>query len=163
MPKKAKGFSLIEILLVLALMGMVSSLCVIHFDALQNLFAGDSRCLSILNNAIQEGRLWCTQNHKQAVLECKDNAVHLIDESGEKIKTFAFPKAQASTLRLTLLPGKLDANGILRPNTGEKSGTCFKIDANGFFQSTFIEIELEEDREQYVLDTLTGELQSAHW
>lgn len=163
MPKKAGGFSLIEILLVLALMGMVSSLCVIHFDALQDLFAGDSRCLSILNNAIQEGRLWCTQNHKSAVLECKDNAIHLMDASGKEVKTFAFSKAQANALRLTLLPGKLDANGILRPNTGEMSGTCFKIDANGFFQSIFIEIELDEDREQYALDILTGELQSTHW
>ena len=68
------GFSLIELLLVVALIGLISSVCMIHFDTLQTLFSGESmRPVDILKRTITQGRLWSSQRCCEIYVECREN------------------------------------------------------------------------------------------
>lgn len=161
MRSKAFGFSLIEILFVLALLGLISSVCVLHFDSIQSAFSGDNRHPKVmLEEAIQQGRLSANQLHQKVGIFVEEDGFTLKKDNGDTLRTFTFPK-QNFTFQCKLIPGLLNADGIFKPS----QNPCQTIDINeeGFIASTFIDMVYGEDHERYEVDIFTGELKSAQW
>ena len=84
---KHSGFSLIEILLVLALMGLISTVCVIHFDTIQSAFSGENTSPEyVLKKAISQGRLQANQLHKKIDIFITENAIILKDKAEQALE-----------------------------------------------------------------------------
>ncbi len=147
------GFSLIEILLVLALLGLISSVCVVHFDTIQNAFGqGGTQPATALNNAIQQGRLLASQKHTSIFISVNENTFEVKNSEGEVFHSFSFVKGA----NMRWLAGELSTNGVFKPS--EVKVANIEINENGFLKSVFVEFEQEDEKEQYEVDVLTGEL-----
>lgn len=161
MRPKVLGFSLIEILFVLALLGLISSVCVLHFDSIQSAFSGGNpHPKAILEEALQQARLSAHQLHQKVDISLEEKGFALKKIDGEVLQNFDFPK-QDSNVQCKLIPGSLTPEGKFKPF----QTPCTKIEINeeGFIASTFIEITYGEDHEKYEIDMLTGELKTAQW
>ena len=161
MRSEVRGFSLIEILFVLALLGLISSVCVLHFDSIQSAFSsGNTHPKAILKEAIQQGRLSAHQLHQKVNISVEENGFVLKKNDGDMLQKFAFPKKDF-IFQCKLLPGVLTPEGKFKPS----ENPCLSIDINeeGFIASIFIDITCGEDHEKYEIDILTGELKAAQW
>ncbi len=155
------GFSLIEFLLVLALIGLISVICLFHFDTIQSLFSGESmRPIDVLKRIISHGRLWSSQNSCVAYIECKEKTFVLKNELGEELHVSEFAKAEDDRT-CKFLAGELTVEGILRPS--QQSVTEFKLYPSGNIVSTFVEFALGEDKEKYEIDVFTGNCIETSW
>ena len=158
---KSLGFSLIEILFVLALLGLVSSVCVLHFDTIQSAFSGGKVHPNVvLEEAIQQGRLTANQLHERVYICLEEERFLLKRSNGDTIQTFDFPKQDLS-FQCKFLPGMLTQEGFFKPS--ENACPKLLINEEGFIPSTFIDISYGEDHEKYEVDTFTGALKSAQW
>ena len=161
MRPKALGFSLIEILFVLALLGLISSVCVLHFDSIQSAFSGgNTHPKAILEDVLQQGRLSAHQLHQALCISLDEKGVALKKMDGEVLRNFPFPK-QDVNIQCKLIPGVLSPEGKFKPS--EKPCTTIMINEEGFMASTFVDIAYGEDHEKYEIDMLTGELKAAQW
>lgn len=150
------GFSLIEILLVLALLGLISSVCVVHFDVIQSAFSqGSSQPIKVLGNAIKQGRLLASQNHCNVSVVLKEKSFELQKDDGELLQKFPFVSKDSS---IKWFAGELSSNGVFK-SSGVKV-EAIKINADAFVKSVFIEMLNEGEREYYELDVLTGEIKT---
>ena len=156
------GFSMIEILLVLALMGLISSVCVVHFDTLQSAFSGERVSPdAVLEKAILHGRLQTNLLHKKLDIFITEEAITIKDKSDEEIKKFPLKLAENTHFEAKIFAGKLDTEGIFKPS--EEALKQIELDEMGFIQSAFIELNLDEEKQQYEIDVLTGELKPSQW
>lgn len=156
------GFSLIEILLVLALMGLISTVCVVHFDTIQSAFSGENVLPeNVLKKAILQGRLQTNFLHKKLDIFVEKKAIIIKDKTNDVIKTFPLKLADNTHFESKLLAGELTPDGIFKPS----EETLKKIELNemGFIQSAFVEFNLGEEKQQYEIDVLTGELKPTQW
>lgn len=161
MRPKALGFSLIEILFVLALLGLISSVCVLHFDSIQSAFSGgNTHPKAILEDAIQQARLSSNQLHQSLHISVDEKGFALKKINGEILRNFPFPK-QDFNVQCKLIPGALTPEGKFKPS--ENPCTTIAINEEGFIASTFIDITYGEDHEKYEIDMLTGELKATQW
>jgi prepilin-type N-terminal cleavage/methylation domain len=161
MRPKVLGFSLIEILFVLALLGLISSVCVLHFDSIQTAFSGGNpHPKAILEEALQQARLSAHQLHQALCISVDEKGFVLKKSNDEVLQNFPFPK-QDINVQCKLIPGVLTPEGKFRPS--EKPCTTIAINEEGFIASTFIDIAYGEDHEKYEIDMLTGELKAAQW
>lgn len=158
---KTYGFSLIEFLLVLALIGLISAVCIFHFDAIQSLFSGESmRPIDVLKRIISHGRLWSSQNSCVAYIECKEKTFILKDELGEELHISEFAK-DGDDWTCKFLAGELTVEGVLRPS--QQTVTEFKIYPSGNIASTFVEFTLADDKEKYEIDVFSGKCIETSW
>ena len=159
---KCSGFSLVEILLVLALMGLISSVCVVHFDTIQSAFSGE-RVLpeNVLKKAILQGRLQTNRLHQKLDIFIEEKAISIKDKANEEIKVFPLKLADNAHFEVKLLAGELTSDGIFKPS--EETLKKIELDEMGFIQSVFIELHLEDEKQQYEIDVLTGELKPTQW
>ena len=158
---KTCGFSLIEILLVLALLGLVSSVCVLHFDAIQGGFFGENRDpVSVLERAIQTGRLLANKNHCKVALVFEPNEIVLKDFSSKVLERFSLGD-KTNDIRTKLLAGKLSVDGLFEPSMDQVSSIEFNEE--GFIKSTFVEINIENGDAKFEVDVLTGALKPKQW
>lgn len=161
MRSKTFGFSLIEILFVLALLGLISSVCVLHFDAIQSAFSGENiHPKAVLEEAIQQGRLSANQLHQKITIQMEEEGFRLKKIDGEVLQTFAVPK-QSFVFQCKFISGILTPEGLFKPS--EDSCPEIFINEEGFVASTFVDISYGDDHEKYEVDILTGELKSAQW
>lgn len=161
MRPKTLGFSLIEILFVLALLGLMSSICVLHFDSIQTAFSGDNpHPKAILEDVLQQARLSAHQLHQKISISAEENGFVLKKSDGEVLQKFDFPK-QDFNVQCKFIPGTLTPEGKFKPL--QNTDTTIAINEEGFIASTFLEITYDEDHEKYEIDTLTGELKAVQW
>ena len=159
---KHSGFSLIEILLVLALMGLISTVCVIHFDTIQSAFSGENTSPEyVLKKAISQGRLQANQLHKKIDIFITENAIILKDKAEQEIKTFPIKIAEHMLFDFKIVSGELTSEGHFKPS--EETLKKIELDEMGFIQSAFVEFNQEEEKQQYEIDVLTGELKPTQW
>ena len=159
---KRSGFSLIEILLVLALMGLISTVCVVHFDTIQSAFSGESVLPeNVLKKAILQGRLETNRLHKKLDIFIEEKAIIIKDKSNEEIKKFPLKLSDNVHFEFKILAGALTSDGIFKPS--EEKLKKIELDEMGFIQSAFIEFQLDEEKQQYEIDVLTGELKASQW
>lgn len=166
MRKEQRGFSLIEILLVLALVGLISSVCVVHFDSLTNLFSkAKTHPLLVLDEALKEARLWSSQHHRTSYLCPSKEGLALKDSQDQCIKNFFWSDAKQDLLEdfCKLYRGKLTEEGLFVPDLESEEKRGIRISADGFFRSTFVEFNLAEGKEHYQIDVLTGECKEISW
>ena len=158
---RALGFSLIEILLVIALIGLISSVCVIHFDSLQAVFSRESmRPIDVLKRTIIQGRLLSAQNCQEVYVECRENIFILKDAFGEELSSVPFAK-EGESWYCKFWAGELTHDGLLKPS--QELVTQFKIHPSGIITSTFVEFVLDEDREQYEINIFSGNCIETQW
>ena len=161
MRPKTLGFSLIEILFVLALLGLVSSVCVLHFDSIQSAFSGgNTHPKAILEEALQQARLSANQLHQTICISIDEKGFVLKKNDGEVLQNFPFAK-QDINAQCKLILGILTPEGKFKPS--ENPCTTIAINEEGFIASTFIDITYGEDHEKYEIDILTGELKATQW
>jgi len=150
------GFSLVEILLVLALLGLVSSVCVVHFEVIQNAFSqGNSHPVKVLSEAIKQGRLLASQNHCNVNVVLEEKSFDLRNDEGEVLQKFPFI-SKNSTIKW--FAGELSSNGTFKSSDAKVK--TIEINADAFIKSTFVEILQEDGKECYEVDILTGELKA---
>ncbi len=155
--RRSSGFSLIEILLVLSLLGLISAVCVVNFDAIRTAFSGESVSpVNVLEKAILQGRLKTNQLHKKLDIFITEEAIILKDTSGDEVKKFPLKLSENEHFEVRLLAGKLNADGILEPS--DKKLKKIELDEMGFIQSVFIEFNFDGEKERYEVDVLTGDL-----
>ena len=155
------GFSLIELLLVIALIGLISAVCIIHFDTLQTLFSGETmRPIDVLKRTIVQGRLWASQSCREFYVECREHAFVLKNDRGEELSVTEFAKEDEQRY-CKFFAGELSQDGLLKPS--QESVTQFKIHPSGIITSTFVEITLDEDKEQYEIKSFTGDCIETQW
>lgn len=155
------GFSLIELLLVVALIGLISSVCIIHFDTLQTLFSGESmRPVDVLKRTIAQGRLWSSQSCREIYVECRENAFVLKNDAGEDLSVTEFAK-ERDKWHCKFFSGELTQDGLLK--VSQELVTQFKIHPSGIITSTFVEFALDEDKEQYEINNFTGNCIETQW
>ena len=158
---RSLGFSLIELLLVVALIGLISAVCVIHFDTLQSVFSGESmRPIDILKRTIAQGRLWSSQGCREIYVECRETEFALKDGAGEDLSVVPFAK-EGDNWRCKFWAGELTHDGLLKPS--QESVMQFKIHPSGMIASTFVEFALDEDKEQYEINTFSGNCIETQW
>ena len=161
MRPKVLGFSLIEILFVLALLGLISSVCVLHFDSIQSAFSGgNTHPKAILEEALQQARLSANQLHQALCISVDEKGFALKKHGGEVLQDFPFAK-QNINVQCKFIPGLLTPEGKFKPS--ENPCTTIPINEEGFIASTFIDIAYGEDHEKYEIDILTGELKTVQW
>ncbi|MGX8717038.1 MAG: pilus assembly FimT family protein [bacterium] len=162
MSPKSHGFSLIEVLFVLALMGLVTSVCVLHFDSIQSAFSGgNTHPKAILEDAIQQGRLSAHQLHQPIRISIEEDTRFLLkSSSNETLQKFEVPKRDFA-FQCKFLPGVLTPEGTFKH--AENPCSEILINEEGFIASTFLDITYGEDHERYEIDSLTGELKPAQW
>ena len=161
MRSKVLGFSLIEILFVLALLGLISSVCVLHFDSIQMAFSGGNpHPKALLEEVIQQGRLSAHQLHQTMSISVDEKGFVLKKGDDQVLQSFAFPK-QAFEVQCKFISGTLSPEGGFKPS--QNPCAAMVINEEGFIASTFIEITYGEDHEKYEIDMLTGELRTAQW
>ena len=152
MPGNRKcAFSLIEVLLVLALFGLIGSVCVINFDVVQKVFSsGNTQWITLIEEAVQEGRLLASKDHCVVFLKQDEKNLSLYKRPQEILRIFPCPATEDAC---HFVSGVLTENGLLRPS--EQKISQIEINPDGFVKSAFVVINGEEEQ-IYSIDPLTG-------
>ena len=155
------AFTLVELLLVLALFGLLSSLAVSHFDKIQMAFESyKGNPVWILKQGIQKMRFLASQGHRDVRLVWTEQGLQLTDENAELIESFAFPKSfNANDVTVEFYKGKYSDKGSPRITHQKLSSLMALQDAS--LMNAYIKVKWHDMTDLFRVDSLTGGLVSA--
>lgn len=159
------GFSLVEIILVISLIGLLSGVFLLIPGNWKQIFSPHKQPIAVLQEALQWARLWCAQERQPATVRFSPKGLTVINAQGKTVQSFPWPIASKNSTALSykVLPGMLSDKGIFQPDTQAASIDAIDVQTHGFFTSTFVELQSNRGKETYAVDILTGRCQPFSW
>lgn len=156
-----RAFTVVEILLVLALFGIVAGLFVYNFDSFKETFFENRTPESLLATAIKKARFYASNRHETCVLlfESENNCLKIQTLMGPVIETFSLPNKDKYSAK----------PGIVFFDAQEKDSMEFAwipnheckhllFDPNGLSSHVFVKIQDNGETRSYRLDAFSGQL-----
>lgn len=156
MDSKRSGFTLIEMLLVIALFGLISSIGISYFDQIQNAFSGKPQIpYKILESTIQQGRWLASQQHQTLKLTYQKNQLSIHDAQNQTIYSCNLPeKFKNQTVDIKFFIPELNAYDDLRP-TNQEQKDC-NINPDGSISQLFVKIQYDNQTEWFLTNIFSA-------
>ncbi|MDR2982643.1 MAG: prepilin-type N-terminal cleavage/methylation domain-containing protein [Puniceicoccales bacterium] len=153
-----RAFTMMELLIALALIGIVSSIVVVSVDDLLN-SAQKPSPLDTLRKAVDTTWYGSATGHGQMTLEYDEESGALIMRNaiGEAKEVFTFEDADVGPIRFLRAPDM--SGGTLQMNSSEPFPFLI-FSPWGGVTTAIIEMEIGKERYRYQLETFSGALEA---
>ncbi len=149
--KKTRGFSIIEILIVAAIIGLVGSLVITNFGTLLDAFSAKDPSVPFLE-AVQEARMQAISRGESVYLRMREGACQIMNPQEEVLMSLPMPHVEA------IFYGYLPQKGLSSKIAQQDSVALavLPFGADGGSPSVQVVLSTKEDTRSFRLDSFSS-------
>ncbi|HCJ12380.1 MAG TPA: hypothetical protein DHV51_04750 [Opitutae bacterium] len=154
---KRSAFSLVEILIVLALIGLSTTLFIANFEALHNIAAGQKPIEVVLQQALRTSRFLASQTHDRVRLsfDFEEQAFLICDEQGSLLKSIPLASTDKRGVHVDFFP-KVPGLFTSKATAANEAKPDMPFDPDLSTRPTEIRVHTADKQLQFHVDAFTN-------
>jgi Tfp pilus assembly protein PilE len=155
---QASAFTVIELLLVLALLGIVSGVFIHNFDAFQETFFENRTPQAVLEEAVHKARFYASREHQICHLTFSPDTKKLDIKipGGPTLESFVLSHRNGAQNQITFLEAVENESARFGWTTHQRENKLLSFEPDGSGSHVFIKISSSDRTETYRLDPFSG-------